>query len=94
MPKLVAECLEVALQVSRHLEIVFQSEGLQSLWQSVRQGRNTFRGMWEMVFQSKELQSMWQSVEDANNFEAVEGRRRAADGRRHGKSCVSLSKRV
>ena len=75
-------------------EMVFQSEGLQSLWQSVRQGRNTFRGMWEMVFQSKELQSMWQSVEDANNFEAVEGRRRAADGRRHGKSCVSLSKRV
>ena len=42
--------------------MVFQSEGLQSLWQSVRQGRNTFRGMWEMVFQSKELQSMWQSV--------------------------------
>ena len=73
--------------------MVFQSEGLQSLWQSVRQGRNTFHGMWEMVFQSKELQRMWQSVEE-NNFEAVEGRRRAADGRRHGKSCVSLSKRV
>ena len=77
IPKLVAHWLAVARQVSRHVEMVFQSEGLQSLWQSVRQGRNTFRGMWEMVFQSKELQSMWQSVEDANNFEAVEGRRRA-----------------
>ena len=76
MPKLVAECLEMALQVSRHLEIVFQSEGLQSPWQSVRQGRTNFRGMCEMVFQSEELQSMWQSVDDTNNFEAVAGGRR------------------
>ena len=84
MPKLVAECLEMALQFSRHLEIVFQSEGLQSPWQSVRQGRTNFRGMCEMVFQSEELQSMWQSVDDANIFEAFEGRRRAggAGGRR------------
>ena len=84
MPKLVAECLEMALQVSRHLEIVFQSEGLQRPWQSVRQGRTNFRGMCEMVFQSEELQSMWQSVDDANIFEAFEGRRRAggAGGRR------------
>ena len=84
MPKLVAECLEVALQVSRHLEIVFQSEGLQSPWQSVRQGRTNFRGMCEMVFQSEELQSMRQSVDDTTHFEAFEGRRRAggAGGRR------------
>ena len=37
-------------------------EGLQSLWQSVRQGRKNFRGMWERVFQSEELRSMWQST--------------------------------
>ena len=62
MPKLVAQCLVVAPQVSQHVEMVFQSEGVQSLWQSVRQGRKNFRGMWEMVLQSEELRSMWQST--------------------------------
>ena len=62
MPELVAQYLVVAPLVSQHVEMVFQSEGLQSLWQSVRQGRKNFRGMWEMVFQSEELRSMWQST--------------------------------
>ena len=39
--------------------------------------RQNFCSMWEMVFQSEELQSMWQNCENTNNFEAVEGRRRA-----------------
>ena len=71
-------CLAVTVQVSQHVELVFQTNGLQSLRQSVREGRNNVRGMREMLFQSEELQSMWHSVKDANHFEAFEGRRRAA----------------
>ena len=84
MPKLLPQRLAVAVQVLRHVEMVFQSEGLQSLWQSVRQGRTNFRGMCEMVFQSEELQSMWQSVERSrqeHDCEAVADMRRAADGK-------------
>ena len=78
MPKLLPQRLAVTVQVLRHVEMVFQTKGLQSLRQSVREGRNNVRGMWEMVFQSEELQSMWHSVNDTNHFEAFEGRRRAA----------------
>ena len=78
MPKLLPQRLAVAVQVLRHVEMVFQTNGLQSLRQSVREGRNNVCGMREMLFQSEELQSMWHSVKDTNHFEAFEGRRRAA----------------
>ena len=82
MPKLLPQRIAVAVQVLRHVEMVLQTKALQSLRQSVREGRNNVRGMWEMVFQSEELQSMWHSVKDTNHFEAFEGRRRAALARR------------
>ena len=78
MPKLLPQRLAVTVQVSQHVELVFQTNGLQSLRQSVREGRNNVCGMREMLFQSEELQSMWHSVKDTNHFEAYEGRRRAA----------------
>ena len=45
MPKLLPQRLAVAVQVLRHVEMVFQTKGLQSLRQSVREGRNNVRGM-------------------------------------------------
>ena len=57
-----AEYLTGTLQHARHVGVVFQNEDLQSMWQSVEQGRKNFRGMWEMLFQSEELRSMWQST--------------------------------
>ena len=104
MPKLLPQRLAVAVQVLRHVEMVFQTKGLQSLRQSVREGRNNVCGMREMLFQSEELQSMWHSVKDTNHFEAFEDRRRAAlaRGRRgpfgsvsqRNLACPSVSQRV
>ena len=45
MPKLLPQRLAVAVQVLRYVEMVFQTKGLQSMRQSVREGRNNFRGM-------------------------------------------------
>ena len=57
------------LQLSPHLEVVFHNEELQSMWQSVWQGRYSMRSSGTM---SKRV------MKNTNKFEVVAGGRRAA----------------